>query len=80
MNDESWGEHTIGVRSSVGHRKEIWLVMLLFEVLILEFLTVDGLSTGTLHGVMGQHVTRSANANRKQRNYGNLSEYLHFHG
>lgn len=56
MNDESWEERTVGVRSSVGHRKEETLVMYLFEVLIFELFTVDGLSTGTLHGVMGQHI------------------------
>lgn len=50
MNDKflSQNEHTVGVRSSVGHGEEIALVVLLDKVLISKFLTIDGLSTGTL--------------------------------
>lgn len=44
----SQNEHTVGVSSSVGHGEEIALVVLLDEVLISKFFTIDRLSTGTL--------------------------------
>lgn len=44
--DEELG--TVGVWTSVGHGQQTWSVVLLDEVLILELLTVDGLTTGTV--------------------------------
>lgn len=35
--------------TSIGHRKEVRLVMLPGEVLVFELLTIDGLPTSTLH-------------------------------
>ncbi len=38
----------VGVRASVGHGQQTWLVVLEDEVLVLELLAVDGLATGAV--------------------------------
>lgn len=39
---------TVRIFACIGHREEVWFVMLFYEVLVVELLAIDGLPTSTL--------------------------------